>query len=328
MNSSLHPTLPVQLALEKWHGAHNDFLFLSLKNLKSHYKSTSYDAQLERLAVSLTSRLSGIGADGLVVWDIDEEAGLVFAGIWNSDGSRANTCGNALRCFAALLLEKGLWIGAAPVQVFPLEFSSPLAPEHRQPFATLISSAVQQDTKCSFQASVDMGTVTEVSSRLLSEIAGSLGPEFGCEQNWLPSAGTFVQLANPHFVLHVPRGFIAQNLPAGIEKLGRFFQSEDVCRQLQIPVSNIGFIETEPDDLNGAHAGVVYERGAGLTQCCGSGGCAMFLSFERLAQYNDLTGLQIAMPGGTISVNTDEAGSLVLSGPAQKVGELQAKLWL
>ena len=121
--------------------------------------------------------------------------------------------------------------------------------------------------------------------------------------------------------------FIAQLSTYDIEKLGRFFQSEEVCRRLQIPVSNIGFIEMEPNEANDSYAGVVFERGAGLTQCCGSGGCAMLLSSQLFGWFDNRQEIQISMPGGIIRVSRSQSERLVLSGPAKKVGEFQAKYW-
>ena len=48
----------------------------------------------------------GIGADGLVVIEHDEEADCLMR-IFNNDGSEAQMCGNALRCVGYLLAEEG-----------------------------------------------------------------------------------------------------------------------------------------------------------------------------------------------------------------------------
>lgn len=320
MNS---PHLPhhLEVHFEKWHGAHNDFLFLKRADILKTVGEHIDDGLLGRLASALSSRLSGVGADGIVVWDTNLTSGSFSAGIWNSDGSRASTCGNALRCFGSLLFANGHWSGHHPVQILPLVNE----PEQSIPFATLISAS-QSDSNAEFQASVDMGSVLEVASRSLESVQNQFRATFGNASADSPLTATFVQLANPHLVLHVSRGYVAERSLSEIEKLGCFFQSDEVCRLLQIPISNIGFIEVEANEADNAHAGIVYERGAGLTQCCGSGGCAMLLSSQQQSWFNQKKDIKISMPGGAISVTSSENGALVLSGPARKVGVFQASV--
>lgn len=314
------------LTLEKWHGARNDFLFVAASQLSAAIGADAVTPEsLENLARSLTNRLTGLGSDGLFVWHFDSTTGRLEAGIWNSDGSRASTCGNALRCFASLLLRQGVWSGETAIHVHPWSPETSARSTLSVPFATLISAA-QQHGSADFAAAVDMGSVEMVSARDLKDIEPLLASELGAAVGASLISATFVQLANPHLVLHVPQGFIAQNLSAGIEAIGRFFQSEAVCRSLGIPLANIGFIEQEPEESNGAHAGVVFERGAGLTQCCGSGGCAMLLSFQQIGRLINNDGLQVKMPGGVIRLRTEASGALVLSGPAVHVADLTVTL--
>ena len=318
---SLTPS-PLALQFEKWHGAHNDFLFIRRSDLQKAFGESLDTTLIGHMTASLTSRRAGVGADGVVVWDTVTGSASVCAGIWNSDGSRASTCGNALRCFGGLLNANGHWSGDHPLEVLTLEGDLGAS----STFATLVSAACC-DARDEFQASVDMGSVSEVSARTLEPLENEIRNLFGPERNGAPQAATFVQLANPNLVLHFSRGFLAAHSSAEIEKFGLFFQSEEVCRRLQIPVSNIGFIEIEANGADDSHLGVVFERGAGLTQCCGSGGCAMLLSFQHLSRKGNSEELKILMPGGTIRVSTGQNGKLMLSGPAKKVGEFQVSYW-
>jgi len=315
---------PFELRLEKWHGAKNDFFFVEMADLPTALGQFSPNNELiGQMAQALTARLSGLGADGLVIWSNDKTTGAVFAGIWNSDGSRASTCGNALRCFGSLLLAHGIWSGQSPLQILTLESVA----EQSHAFATLIS-AIATDAQGAYQATVDMGSVLKVELQSLSMLSDKI-PTLQNIGVGVPSlSATFVQLANPHLVLQVTRGLVSQRNFSEIEELGRFFQSSDVCQLLKIPVSNIGFIETEADESDGMHRGVVYERGAGLTQCCGSGGCAMLMSFKHSGRSINSAGLHILMPGGAIRVQHSPEGELLLSGPAQRVAECQLRFWI
>jgi diaminopimelate epimerase len=83
----------------KYHGLGNDFIFM--EDLGGTLLPEG-----EELAKLLCHRHFGIGADGLVL--VTEEAGLFTMRIFNSDGSEAEICGNAVRCMADYLLSKGL----------------------------------------------------------------------------------------------------------------------------------------------------------------------------------------------------------------------------
>jgi diaminopimelate epimerase len=85
------------LAFMKWHGAGNDFVIIDSRGRDSVVS--------EALARALGDRNRGVGFDQLAeirnsdAADID----LVF---WNSDGSRAEACGNATRCVARLVMDE------------------------------------------------------------------------------------------------------------------------------------------------------------------------------------------------------------------------------
>jgi diaminopimelate epimerase len=75
--------------------------------------------------------------------------------------------------------------------------------------------------------------------------------------------------------------------------------------------ANIGFASILAPDRMRLQ---VFERGSGLTLACGSGACAAVVNAAR----RGLTGRRVAveMPGGTLSVDWDEADQVRLTGPA------------
>jgi diaminopimelate epimerase len=85
----------------KAHAYGNDFLYVARRDAQG--------AQLEALAREMCDRHTGIGADGLILFDsLDDndsphrrEAGMTLL---NADGSRAEVSGNGVRALAALLL--------------------------------------------------------------------------------------------------------------------------------------------------------------------------------------------------------------------------------
>jgi diaminopimelate epimerase len=79
----------------KAHAYGNDFLYVKRRDLPS-------DAALDMLARELCDRHTGIGADGLIVYE--PAAGGASMRLLNADGSRSEVSGNGVRGLAALLL--------------------------------------------------------------------------------------------------------------------------------------------------------------------------------------------------------------------------------
>lgn len=78
--------------LIKTHALGNDFLLLNRREVGTH-------ADLPVLARAVCDRHRGIGADGLIVFGIDE--GHASMQLLNADGSRSEISGNGIRCLAA-----------------------------------------------------------------------------------------------------------------------------------------------------------------------------------------------------------------------------------
>ena len=87
------------IAFQKMHAQGNDFVILDYMD----QDLPAYD--FPALASSICDRHFGVGADGLVTLLPCETADAQMI-IYNSDGSRAEMCGSALRCVASLLMDK------------------------------------------------------------------------------------------------------------------------------------------------------------------------------------------------------------------------------
>jgi diaminopimelate epimerase len=83
----------------KTHALGNDFLLVENTALVPG----DYVALAERIC----DRHFGIGADGLILWNPDENGFRIR--IFNQDGSEAECSGNGLRCVAAYLIGSGRW---------------------------------------------------------------------------------------------------------------------------------------------------------------------------------------------------------------------------
>lgn len=268
----------------KMHGLGNDFIVVD--NRSGKLNGTS----LFELSKNLCNRNFGIGADGLVLVEASIACDLKMR-IFNSDGSEAEMCGNAVRCIGKLAFESG-WLSMR-------EFSLETAGGGVKHLALTVNGAKVESVR------VDMGKVTFRSD--LIPVAG--GSRDVVEEKVVVGNETHtftaVNLGNPHCVIYVESvedkpwrhwgPLIEKNplFPAGI---------------------NVEFVEIIGRD----HIKVrVWERGAGPTLACGTGACASVAAGIVTGRLeNDVS---VDLPGGTLQISWDGKNSIFMQGPATKV---------
>jgi len=238
------------------------------------------------LARALCDRRRGLGADGLVVGAPPAAAGAdVTMHLWNADGSRAETSGNGMRCLAQGVLRGRGHAGGTVV-----------ADTDAGRRVLVVTPGPDPAT---VEVRVDMGPVGDGPGvRGLDGPAG-LGDRLGVRQ-----AGT-ADLGNPHLVLVVDD-------PAGVDLA-------DVGSRLETAYPggmNVEVIAPVGDDVLALR---VWERGAGITEACGTGACAAAHLAHRWGLVGDH--VRVDMPGGSARVDLTD-GRAVLSGPATHVADL------
>lgn len=223
------------MKFQKMHGAGNDFVLLDLREQDFALNSG--------IVAALAERHTGIGFDQLLVLREASEAGcLVAFEIWNTDGSRAEQCGNGVRCIGLYLQDRG----ETPHGVFTLQ--GPRA---------VISLEALADS----QFRVNMG-VPDFNAGHLPQPFGRTAGQFRLESPFGPLELGVVSMGNPHAVLEVDD--IRQ---ADVGQLGPFISQNPVFPE----GCNAGFVQVI--DRATVHLRV-FERGAGETRACGSGACA------------------------------------------------------
>ncbi len=83
----------------KMEGCGNDYIYINC------FEETVENP--EEMAIKMSDRHFGVGADGLVLICPDNKANFKMR-MFNADGSEAEMCGNAARCVAKYVYEKGL----------------------------------------------------------------------------------------------------------------------------------------------------------------------------------------------------------------------------
>ena len=248
----------------KGHGTENDFVLLPDPD-----GDLDLTAELVR---RLCDRRAGLGADGvlrIVPSALDPDA-VAFAAQapWfmdyrNADGSVAEMCGNGVRVYARYLVEAGL------AEPGPLRLAT--------------RGGVKDVTVATEHVVVDMGPA-------------AVGEPLSIDG--LPA--TFVDLGNPHAVVHVGS------------------------------VQALGVLAPERTDLNVEYVEDVgptwlrmrvHERGVGETRSCGTGACAAVVASMLRTGTARGAAYDVDVPGGRLVVTWRQDGHLLLQGPAVLVAE-------
>ncbi len=224
----------------------------------------------------IADRRRGIGCDQLIVLERSTRAD-VFMRIYNPDGSEAGACGNATRCVAGrLMAERG-------VERIVVE---------------TISGLLETNAADRGDIAVDMGEarrdwreipVAQACDTLHLPLAlGSLSDPVG------------VNIGNPHAVFFVP-----DVSAIDLEQVGPELEHAPLFPQR----ANIEFVQLLAPNLLRMR---VWERGAGITQACGSGACATLVAAAR----RGITGRKadVVLDGGTLTIAWLENNHVLMTG--------------
>lgn len=271
----------------KVHGLGNDFVLVDARE-EGDLPGTPGD--LRSLAVRVCHRQFGVGADGLVIL---REAGDAdaYMQIINSDGSEAEMCGNAIRCAARYIYEKG---GSRDQSLRISTLAGIMVPE------IISRSGLVEAVR------VDMGLPVLDRSRI--PMLGDPGPvvDEPLQIEGMTFNVTGVSMGNPHCVIFVPE----------VEKVPLAAWGPVIENHPSFPgKTNVEFVQV----LNlGEVAMRVWERGAGPTLACGTGACAAAVA----AALNGLTGrrLKVHLAAGHLLIEWHEENNRVfMTGPAEFV---------
>ena len=266
----------------KMHGTGNDFIFLLDLN-------NEYVGQEESLAKKLCHRRFGIGADGLVLVRNSNVADIQMV-IINSDGSRANMCGNAIRCVAKYVYEKGM------TNKTNIDIDTLAGIKHLELF-------IDKENKVE-NVRVDMGKpiLTPENIPIISPTGSSIKvPITVGGKLYLV---TCVSMGNPHAVV-----FMNDVQDLNIEKIGPLFENHERCPN-RINTEFVNVIDRHTAQMR------VWERGSGETLACGTGACAVAVA----CILNGLTEntVTVKLLGGDLQIEWDrEKNTVYMTGPAE-----------
>lgn len=262
------------------HGLGNDFIFFeNLDNKEMDYS---------KLAIKLCHRQLGIGADGIIAVLPSGIADLRMR-IINADGSEANMCGNAIRCFAKYAYERGL----VETKTFRIET-----------FAGIIIPEVMTENNEVVAVKVNMGK-----PQLERTAIPMLGDENEAIETTISVGETSIKLTS--LLMGVPHAmvYVDDLTHIDLERTGRSIEKHPSYPK----GTNVNFVQVLSDDRIRVRT---WERGAGATLACGTGSCASAVA----SFLNKHTGRKVAveLQYGQLDIEWTEDGIVFMTGPAEE----------
>ena len=264
------------LTFHKMHGLGNDFVVLDLRQ-----QVFSIDKTVAR---KLANRHTGIGCDQiLILRKPGNTLELASFEIWNADGSRAEQCGNGVRCLG-LYLNK---FSDAPSGSFIL--GGP-------------AGTVEVECLDDGNVRVEMGKPMFENHRvpvLLEPVDGWYSLDIDQQHLRLGA----VSMGNPHALMLV--NDLDTTDVAGLgAKISTHTAFPEDC--------NAGFAEIIDRDNIRLR---VFERGAAMTNACGSGACAAMAILRQADLVNET--VNVTQDGGNLIINwTGGEKPVIMTGPA------------
>ena len=265
----------------KMHGCGNDYIYVNGFEVKlDKFKKAE-------LARKLSDRHFGIGSDGLIFINPSGIADFEME-MYNADGTRAEMCGNGIRCVAKYVYDNKM----TDKSEFVIESMG-----KRKVIKVYAEDGLVKTV------TVDMGEPILESKRI---------PVISSEENFIDEpvsiSGkifhiTAVSMGNPHAVSFYN--------PDEILLYGQAIETNELFPNRV----NVEFVDVlSPDTVRMR----VWERGTGETYCCGTGCCATVVA----AVLNKKTGrhVKVKVLGGELDINWDEESNhIFMTGPAETV---------
>jgi len=265
----------------KMHGLGNDFVVVDAS------REDVLDAV--GLASAVSDRHTGIGSDGLILLRSSNAADLRME-MYNADGSRAEMCGNGIRCVAKYAVEHGLAEG----------------PEMR-----IDTDAGVKPAACEWvngrvdRVRIDMGRPVLAAKAIPAIIDAGRVVDHPFTFGDATYAITCVCVGNPHAVVFVDDldavrldtvGPRIEHAPMFPNRINAHFVRVDDRTHLTMKT---------------------WERGSGATRACGTGACAVCVA-GALTHRTDRA-ITATLPGGRLQIEWAEDDHVYMTGPAVEV---------
>ncbi|HHW48133.1 MAG TPA: diaminopimelate epimerase [Clostridiaceae bacterium] len=266
----------------KMHGLGNDYIYVNCID-----QCIENPSQVARF---VSDRHFGIGSDGLVLILPSEVADFRMR-MFNSDGSEAEMCGNAIRCVGKYVYDNGL-TDKLNIKIETLAGIKTLD-------MTLDNGKVSL-------VKVDMGEPILKPADIPVDSDTDLFVSQPVEIDGVTYKVTCVSMGNPHAVTYVDD---VMKFP--LEIVGPKMENHKLFPR-RINAEFVQIIDRNTLKMR------VWERGAGETMACGTGACAVLVA-SVLNNVSDRKAT-IKLLGGDLHIEWNDADNHVyMTGPAVKV---------
>lgn len=288
------------MRITKMHGCGNDYIYIN------GFTEQVNEDQKPGLVRYLSDRFYGVGSDGVIFINPDEEADFEME-MFNADGTRAEMCGNGIRCVGKYVYEKGLTDKtrlriASAGQMKELELT---VEQQEQPGAATADGTGRGTVT---MVRVNMGSPVLKPERIPVIAEGDRVIQepvmVGDELYFM----TCVSMGNPHAVV-----FTDHVMDLKLDRIGPLFENNSRFPN-RINTEFVQVIDRNTVMMR------VWERGTGETMACGTGSCAALVA----CVLNGLTSdaITVKLLGGELFIEWDRAENVVyMTGPAVTVFE-------
>lgn len=268
----------------KMHGAGNDYVYVDCFNNPTPENPG-------QVAIEVSDRHKGIGADGLILILPSEKAHARMR-MFNADGSESQMCGNGLRCVGKYVFDHDI-AKVSPMQV-----------ETGAGILTL-NLETGSDEKVEW-VTVDMGQPILEDQRIPTLLTGNPVVNQTLEVDGQKFEVTCVSMGNPHCIIYVPEATDELVL-----KMGPKIENHKAFPERV----NVEFIEIiSPSEVRQR----TWERGSGETMACGTGASAVCVAGVLSGRTENK--ILNHLLGGDLELSWNGVGhSVMMKGPATEV---------
>jgi len=266
----------------KMHGIGNDYVYVDCT-------SGLHLDDPPAIARAVSDRHTGIGSDGLILIRPATGADATME-MYNADGSRAEMCGNGIRCVAKYIVDRG--IAAGPELLIATD-------------GGVKTLHCRSENGRVTAVRVDMGKPAFAPGEIPIRIDGERIVDHPIEIGGVTYRITCVSMGNPHAVVFV------DDLDAiDLASVGPLFERA-ACFPERV---NTHFVRVD----NRGHVTMkTWERGSGATRACGTGACAVGVA-SALTGRTDRR-IVASLPGGDLEIDWTPDDHVHMTGPAVEV---------
>ena len=277
----------------KMQGCGNDYVYVN------GFEERVSDSEKPELVRRLSDRHFGIGGDGVIFINPAAEADFEME-MYNADGSRAEMCGNGIRCVAKYVYDKGLTdkTDISVISYGQIKYLQLFLKEGRVDTVRVNMGAPELRPERIPVTVAEAGMPLE-KERIVNAPIIVQGKEYKM---------TCVSMGNPHAVI-----FLEDVTNLEIEQIGPYFENHERFPK-RINTEFVKVLDKKTVQMR------VWERGTGETLACGTGCCATVVA----CILNGLTDEKVTVKllGGEIEIEWDREANLVyMTGPAVTVFE-------